>query len=137
MTVSDKLVIKQNGADRTLFMSFGLLNELVKNAGSVEAVALFAVDPETSRIIRSAILAERKGGGKIVQPVDDPDEIDVSVEDTERMLKWAVDHTLGFYVRQMTMVAKATDAVKDQLTPLAPVEAPVLTSSPNGSNAST
>ena len=115
MAIHDKIIIKQDGEDRTILMSFGLLSELTKLAPSVESVALFAVDPDTTRTLRCALLAERKNGGKVVNPISDPDELDVSVEDTENLIKWAVDHVLGFFVRQMKMISTATKAVEGQL----------------------
>jgi hypothetical protein len=126
MTLRDKLVIKQDGSDRELFMSFGLLNELSRLASNPEAVALFAIDPEIRDAVRKSLLAERKAGGKIISPIDDPDELNVSIDDTERMLKWAMDHVLGFFVRSMTSVADVTREVEPKLTALA--------SSMNGSN---
>jgi hypothetical protein len=119
MSVSDKLIIKQDGKDRELFMSFGLLSQLSKIAGTPEQVVLFTVDPDVRDEVRKAVLAKRKGGGKITEPVDDPDELDISVDDNERLLKWAVDHTLDFFVRSMTIVADVVNDSKDRLTDLA------------------
>lgn len=113
--VSDKLIIKQNGEDRELFMSFGLLNELTKLAPTPESVALFGLDPETRTEVRKAILAERKSGGKISRPVDDPDEIEVSIEDTELMIKWAMEHVIGFFIRSMSAIEAVTKAAEPVL----------------------
>lgn len=103
---------------REIFMSYGLLNELSKIAGSPEVIAAVAVDAELRDNMMIAVLAERKKSGKIVTPIEDLDEVEISYQDAEKLLKWALEHTMGFFMRSLENVAEMTESHQEVMAEL-------------------
>ena len=125
--LKEKITITVDGKKRELFMSFGLLSELTRLAVSPDGSALFMLEPELRDKVRRSLLAERTPGGKIVTEIEDPDDLAVSIPDTERMLTWAMEHVLDFFVRAALVVQETSDVMEKKVMDLR--------SSPNGSTA--
>jgi hypothetical protein len=117
-TPNPKLNIKQDGEDREIFMSYGLLNALSIVVGSPELVPSMSLDDELRDVVLKALLAERKVTGKIVKKVDDIEDIEISIDDVERLLDWAGEHLMGFFVRRLVKSAKHVENHKGLLEDL-------------------
>lgn len=113
--MSDKLSITYNGEERELFMSYGLLNELTKLVGSPEIAPSITVNEILRESVLMAVLAERKPTGKVVKAVEDIDDIEVSVEDVEKILDWATDAVLSFFVRSLGKMVQRVEDNKEVL----------------------
>lgn len=111
--MNDKLTINYEGEDRDLLMSYGLLNELVIIVGSPEVTPTIAVNPLMREDVLKACLAERKPSGKISKPIADMDDINISIADVEKILEWASEHVLNFFVRSLGRMLRQVEANKD------------------------
>jgi len=116
--MDDKLTVTLDGEERQLFMSFGLLNALSSLVEDPGRVPLIAAEPKTRTEVLRAVFAKRKRSGKIVEAVEDLDDIEVSVEDVEKVLHWVMEHTMGFFLRSAHMVIDVTERHKDKLEDL-------------------
>lgn len=116
--MTDKLSITFEGNDRDLLMSYGLLNELTKIVGSPEIAPQITVNHALREEILKAVLAERKPSGKIVKAIEDADDLDLSVEDAERVLDWATEAVLSFFVRSLDKMVRQAAENKDSLEAL-------------------
>ncbi|WP_454287261.1 hypothetical protein [Rhizobium arsenicireducens] len=113
--MSEKLTVKFEGKDLDLFMSYGLLNELVKLVGSPEVAPTISIDDDLREGVLKAVLAVRKPSGKIVTPVADIDDLDMSITDIEAVLDWSTEAVLSFFVRSLGKMVRQVEANKDVL----------------------
>lgn len=97
-TPASSLYIKVDGQDREIFMSFGLLNQLTHIIGDMQNVGFVHVVPEVRAQVLNELLAERTKGGKVTKIVPH-DEAEVSLEDVQKLLDFAVEHMLDFTLR--------------------------------------
>lgn len=127
-TPSDRIEIKQNGEDREILMSFGLLNEITTMMGDPAVAASVYFNPDLREKVILSALHERSKTGKITNKIENLDDVDVSVSDIEELLAWEVEHSIAFFARSM-------DRVKNMKGQLEGLTADV--SSLNGSAVST
>lgn len=121
------ITITQDGKEREIHMTFGLLNEVTRLIGDpANAVAVY-YNPSVREVLILTLLHERDERGKIVKEVEALHDVGISISETEELLAWGVEHTLAFFERSMTRVV----ATKPQLEKLG-----ALTSSLSGSPAS-
>jgi hypothetical protein len=113
--MTDKLSISFEGAERELFMSYGLLNELAKLVGSPEVAPQISLDEYLRSEVLKACLAERKPSGKVLKAIEDMDDLDMSIDDVESVLDWATEHVLSFFVRSLGKMVKRVESNKDVL----------------------
>ena len=107
--VDDHITIKQDGEDRELFMSFGLLDNLTRHVATPEEVATVPFSPDLREDILKDILAKRTKSGKVEGERPEIDDFDISIADHEKLLNWAMGHILGFYVRNLQMVSETSN----------------------------
>ncbi len=105
--VSDTILIKQDGESRELFMSFGLLNELVRLFDSPDRVNTIAADHDLRNQVLKSSLAKRTNTGKPTHPVD-LEDVEISIDDVENVLEWSSAHVLGFFIRSLKKVVTLT-----------------------------
>lgn len=117
-TMQNTFDISINGEAREIFMSFGLLNELTRIVQDPARIGLMAIDPDMREDVLYALLAERKPSGKILKPLPDIDDIEADYLEIERLLAWAMEHTLGFFVRLLQSAATAAEREKTQMVDL-------------------
>lgn len=103
------ITIQVDGVDRDIFMSFGLVDALSRLvAGSPELIAQIDLNPELRETALICLLAERKKSGKIIT---EPDlaELDISIDDIERLLAWATESLMAFLVRSVQRVTSLAE----------------------------
>ncbi len=115
--LSDTISITVDGETRDIFMSFGLLNELTSIIKDPSLVGAVQLNPELRETFLTAILAKRKKSGKIEEAIDF-DDIDISVGDVERVLPWAQEHVLSFFVRSFRNIQTVTERYSAEVTSL-------------------
>lgn len=115
--VSDTLTIKIGEVDRELFMSFGLLNELTSIIRDPARIPAVTLETDLRNQFLSAILAERKKSGKIVNPVE-IDDIEITYEDAERAMAWGQEHVMDFFIRSFRQISRVTEAHEQEVTSL-------------------
>lgn len=115
--MSDIFKITINGEDRELFMSFGLLNELTTIVQDPSRIGAVSLDPALREQFITALVAKRKKSGKIQEPVSF-DDLEVSIEDLETALTWALDHVLSFFVRSFRNIKRVTEKYGEEVSNL-------------------
>lgn len=100
----DKITITVDDAEREIFMPFALVNELAKMVGSPDDVPQIFVNGELRDEVLKSVLAVRKKSGKIIDPVADLDDVELSIDDAEALLGWVAGHVMGFSVRSLQQV---------------------------------
>jgi len=118
VATKDTITITVNEESRDIFMSFGLLNELTKLVGDPNQTASIMIDVDLRTEVLSLVLAKRKKSGKIEEAVD-MDDIDISIDDVERVLHWTQEHVISFFVRSLKQVMAVTKNHQTEISNLA------------------
>lgn len=110
-TPKEHFTITQDGEDREIFMSFGLLNEITTLLGDPAVAASVYFQPELRENVLVAALHERSKTGKVINRVEGIDDVEISVDQIEELLAWEVEHAIAFFARSIDRVGR----VKGQL----------------------
>lgn len=117
VTYPERITITTDGAEREIFMSFGLLNHLTTIVGDPARVASIPLNPELRREVLESVLAKRKPSGKLEEKID-LDDVDISIADVETLLDWVSGHVMSFFIRSLQKVAAVTQAHQTELASL-------------------
>jgi hypothetical protein len=126
----DTVTVQVNGEDRELFMSFGILNAIAGAIdNNVENVGLVAINPLLRQAVLEALLSPRNDKGKVVPETKfDPDADRVSIEDVNKVLEWAAESALDFFLSAMEtqkkLLEKNADRAKKLNSTLSPAGSP-------------
>jgi len=107
----DLLTIDFEGKPRELFMSFGLLHELIPIVGDLTNVGMIAINTELRVNVLNAVLAARDDHGRIAEPLD-VFNLKISAKDFQRLVHWVQEHLLDFFIGA---IESATEAHKPHL----------------------
>lgn len=107
-----------NGAEREIFMSYGLLNVLTTVVDDITNVALIKLDAKMRNAVLVECLAERKPSGKVKTAVKDIDDVEISIEHVELILGWVQVHVLDFLLRSAKDSVDLMDEHKETLEAL-------------------
>lgn len=118
--MDEKLDIKVLTSDtvseeRTLFMSFGLLNELCSLIGSPERISFIDSDADMASQVVMTVLIPRHPSGKPTISLSDYSPPGVSMATAETILDWVKEHVLNFFCRRIEANLKLLGANKDRL----------------------
>lgn len=111
------LTLEVNGKSRDLFMSFGLLNELIRLIGEVERVSLAPVDHDLRNSLLKAVFAERSKAGRVTQEVD-LDDLDIDPMDVPKVLAWVTHWVIDFFIQSGEAVKGVFVATQDRVKSL-------------------
>jgi len=108
-TPSPHLTIQVGGKPTQLFMSAGMLHELVIISEQLEDISGIYLDPTVQGKCLVHLLVERDARGV---PVEDPTELTLmqfpmSTEDSDKVAKWVGDHLLAFFIKGAGNMQKA------------------------------
>jgi hypothetical protein len=130
-----RLTITVNGAQRELFMSFGLLNEICRGVGDFQAAVQIPVDAQLRDYVLLAVLSERNDQGEIGVAAN-LRTLDITVDEVEDMLAWVTAHATDFFLRTMERVVKQQKSNEARMRALAALRLPeISTPTPTGSEA--
>jgi hypothetical protein len=112
-----RLTLDVGGTERTVFMSFGLLNEIAALVQSPENVPELSFNSTVSTAALHLMLAPRDKRGNILPEKDDEPAVplDLDPEVAEQLLDWAGAHVLDFFVRRLAKSAALFATRADQL----------------------
>ena len=109
-----EITYMRDGKMHTIKMTMGLLNMLMQSVGNYANVPLIGLDPMVNDMILRKILTLRDHKGKPIPVVKGEttlegaaaelqslDEIDVSVDDMEKILYFCQSHTADFTIRAL------------------------------------
>jgi hypothetical protein len=94
--VSHRLTITNGDKPHEIFMSFGLLNRITRHIGNIDQLPLMAVSPELQETVLVEIFTQRDPKGEATS-IPTLDEIQVSLEDVDRILDFVGDHISNFF----------------------------------------
>ncbi|KVL49962.1 hypothetical protein [Burkholderia territorii] len=100
---SAKLEITLAGEKKSLFMSFGLLNELCRGIGDAQGALQVTANSQLRDFALMVVLSDRDEEGNVVKPIN-VNRIEMSIEDGERLLDWVSQHATDFFVRTMERI---------------------------------
>lgn len=116
----DNFTITKDGQPYDIKMTFGLLNELVRTIGDIEAVAEISFDIELRDEVLNQIFAARDEKGRITEPVN-LFTLDVHQDDIVNLLEWVGSHVTDFLLKQLVRTKGVMEAHQDLLTALTPI----------------
>lgn len=116
---ADKITIKvfsgpnRSLVDRTCFMSYGLLNVLVRIVGDINRIAAVDLDPDVSAEVLEEVLATRNANGQKAEGQETPD---LPADQAELIFDFVKESVLSFFVRRLSKTADLINGRKDELT---------------------
>lgn len=102
---SDFLSIKVNKEDKEVFMSGGLIRNLVPYYMDFQSVAEIFNQPIIQNEIIIQTLKARSVRGAPIETVT-IDDFDMSMEDTNRLIAWVTEHVLFYFIESVTTAHK-------------------------------
>jgi hypothetical protein len=115
-----RLTISLDGEKRELFMSFGLLNELCRAIGNLEAAVQIPIDNELRDYTLLAVLSKRDDQGAVADGgAVNLRTLEIEVQDAEDLLAWVSEHVTDFFLRTMERVVKTQKAQEGRFLALA------------------
>lgn len=123
-----KLTIKYAGVEHELIMSYGLLNRVLAVVSSQAAVEAIAFSQEMRNGTLFELLFLRPNGRGVIKNLkpEDLDDIDIELEEVQKMIGWVTDHVTDFFIG----VAEQTTAVVSKYGERAQALAPSKTGTP-------
>lgn len=102
----------RSGEDVEIFMSFGLLNEMIKLLGSdPSVVAQLDLDPALAEPLFTLLLAKRNQVGKVTETP----AWDISQEDADLLFDFIKEKILDFLVRRLSSTKTLFESRRTQL----------------------
>lgn len=111
------IVVKINGEDREILMTYGLLNACSRLVTNPDQIAQIAVDPDLRDSVLKVLLAKRNLAGKVEHEFN-IDEMDLTVDTVLELTEWASNHLLDFFLKALQRAKSLTDANKDRIDSL-------------------
>lgn len=112
--MNDTLSITIDGQPRELFMSFGLLHELLRVVGDIKDVSVLAIDPDLREKVMVLVLSERDEKGKIA--VEFPFyKAHIASADIHAIFSWVGAHVLDFFLTAMEQAVKIHEPAAERL----------------------
>jgi hypothetical protein len=97
-----KVTTPENAAeDREIFMSFGLLNSLVRVLGDPSRTAAFDLDPDLAEQVILLTLIPRSATGKPIGKFEEFECPGLDPEEAFKLFDWVKGHVLDFFVRRL------------------------------------
>ncbi len=92
----------QNGNEKKIFMSFGLLNQLSAIGGDLTTLPLLQSDPALRDALFALTLSSRNAEGQITKAYNpDAEEFSFSIDQGESLLAWVVAHLQDFFLKRL------------------------------------
>ena len=112
-----KLEVTLAGEKKSLFMSFGLLNELCRGIGDAQGALQVTANSQLRDFALMVVLSDRDEEGNVVKPIN-VNRIEMSIEDGERLLDWVAQHATDFFVRTMERIVTGHKDKENRLNAL-------------------
>lgn len=113
-TPNDTLKITVGSKEQELFMPYALLSDL----SSIVEADEEAMEGSPSKEKRDEIITKcltKRGRAGFIEGEFDLYELDISGEDFERVIDWAMEHILSFFIRRMRSGNKMMDRLAKDL----------------------
>ena len=117
---NEHITVTINDEEKELKMTFGLLNELSRRMGDVDALPELAVNAELRESVILACVVERDKRGKFKDAEATLYDYDLSMEDSLRLLDWVGEHVADFFLKSMSSTKALIEKRQDQFQSLMP-----------------
>lgn len=104
--------------EREIFLSFGLLNSLVRVLGDPSRTATLDLDPDLAELVLTVVLIPRSPTGKPTVSFDEFDLPGLDPEEAYKLFDWVKEHVLSFFVRRLKGTIDQIEEKKDDLANL-------------------
>lgn len=101
------ILVTLDDTPQEVFMTFGLLNAITRHVGNPDNVGLITISSDLKELVLTEMLSERNANGVITKERSYGD-VKISLEDCERLLDFAADHALDFFLRALEKAAART-----------------------------
>lgn len=98
ITTNDERGQKQH---REVFMSYGLLNELIRVIGDPQRASTLELDADLAQFVLTIVLMPRTPTGKPAPEAENFELPGLEVEEAYRIFDWVKAHVLDFFVRRL------------------------------------
>ena len=115
----DLFNITVNGDEHEIKMTFGLLNNLCRKVGDIEAAVVIALDTNLRDAILIELLSKRDSKGKILEPID-LDTLEADPDSIIDLIDWAGTHVLDFFLKGLERTKKLQEANTGRIKALIP-----------------
>jgi hypothetical protein len=119
---NDIFIIKINGKEQDIKMSFGLLNNLCRLVGDIDNAASMAIDPVLRDTVLIELLSDRDARGKITERLD-LDLLDADADKIGELIDWAGGHVFDFFLKGLERTKALQDRHLDRIKALIPSQA--------------
>ncbi len=109
--MDEKITVTVNDEEKTFKMSYALLNRLSQMVGEYENPSAMFVDPDMQEKIILQIIK-----GKKADPENDElENYDVSIDDGKRLVEWAGNHVMDFFMSGLQQAEKVGTKYEEQM----------------------
>lgn len=120
---SDRITLKvitASGAveEREIFMSYGLLNSLVRVLGDPSRTAALDLDPDLAEQVLLLVLIPRSPTGKPTVSFEEFELPGLDPEEAYKLFDWVKEAVLSFFVKRLRKTIDAIEEKKDDLASL-------------------
>lgn len=115
----ETFTITKDGEPFKIKLTYGLLNELVRSIGDIDAIADISFNVDLRDDILVQVFSERDEEGQIKKK---PNlfNLDVEPDDVVDLLDWVGSHVADFLLKQMTRTKKIIDHNQPKILALMP-----------------
>jgi hypothetical protein len=109
----DTLTITRDGKTFELFMSFGILNELLPVVGDINRLAQIAIDTQLRKEVLSILFSDRDENGVVTKPLN-MFTLRVTPDDIQIVCGWVASHCLDFFLGAIEKVVETHSPFKER-----------------------
>lgn len=106
-----------NGQEKTVKMTFGLLNEMCRICGEIDGAAMLTLDNDLRIAGLNTLLSDRDEKGKIKVELD-THNLDIRPDEVIELLDWAGGHVTDFFLKAAKKTKDRYEPIKKQLKDL-------------------
>ena len=102
------------GVNQEVFMSYGLLTELARSIPSIDVLPAIVGDNDLRDAFLKTLLAKRETSGRVIESKL-VTELNLSIEDAERLIEWGQEHLLDFFLRRLKKAQEQVSRIQTSL----------------------
>lgn len=110
------LNITADDEEQQLFMSYGLLTRLTRVMSNADEAINGTLSADMrDQLIKECLIEKGKSGIDGFTSESDLEDLDMSLEDFEKIMDWAVAHVLAFFMRRMESAGEMMENLAPQV----------------------
>jgi hypothetical protein len=105
------------GHQKTIKMTFGLLNEMCRVCGELDGAAMLTLDNDLRVAALKVLLSDRDDQGKITSELN-INTLDMAPDEVVELLDWASGHVTDFFLKAARKTKTRFEPIKKQIKDL-------------------